>query len=152
MVEIAIRKMNKDDLPAVSELSLLANPHATKEEYSKLLERELEANPDLSFVATYNGSIIGYAQAEARKSKQAILQDIAVSKKFQGKKVGTRLLNKTIEAVEAKGARMMFAEAHYKCAAAIPFYYKHGFRISGFSQDHFGIGHDAIILKRELNQ
>jgi ribosomal protein S18 acetylase RimI-like enzyme len=152
MVEITIRKMHKDDLPAVSEMSSLANPHATKEEYSKLLERELEANPDLSFVATHNGSIIGYVQAEARKGKQAIPQDIAVSKKFQGKNVGTRLLNKTIEAVEANGARMMFAEAHYKCAAAIPFYYRHGFRISGFSQDHFGIGHDAIILKRELHE
>ena len=41
MVEIAIRRMHKDDLPAVSELSLPANPHATEKEYSKLLEREL---------------------------------------------------------------------------------------------------------------
>jgi ribosomal protein S18 acetylase RimI-like enzyme len=42
------------------------------------------------------------------------------------------------------------ADVHYKCASAIPFYYKFGFRIAGFQQDYFGAGHDAIILKLEL--
>lgn len=33
-------------------------------------------------------------------------------------------------------------------ARAIPFYYRHGFRIVGFNQDQYGIGHDAITLKK----
>ena len=45
----------------------------------------------------------------------------------------------------------MKAEVHYKCASAIPFYYKHGFRMVGFSQNYFGLGHDAMILQKNLS-
>jgi len=60
------------------------------------------------------------------------------------------LLKEELKALRLRGAKIIIAEVHYKCASAIPFYYKHKFRIIGSIQDHFGIGHDAIILKREL--
>ena len=142
--------MRKDDLPIVSELAMLANPHATKEKYSRHLAGLLQANPYLSFVATVAGKVVGYAQSEMRRSDQAILEDIAVQREFQGKKVGALLLDRTVKALKQKGAKMVFAEVHYKCAAAIPFYYRHGFRISGFGQDYFGIGHDAVVLKLSI--
>jgi ribosomal protein S18 acetylase RimI-like enzyme len=152
MTKITIRKMRKDDLPVVSDLAMLANPHATKEKYVKLLAGLLKVNPDLSFVATDSEKVIGYAQAEMRGNDQAILEDIAVREEHQRRRVGTQLLARTVKALERKGARMVFAEVHYKCAAAIPFYYRHGFRISGFGQDYFGISHDAIVLKLMLDR
>ena len=152
MAKIMIRRMCEDDLPVVSELAMLANPHAIKEKYVKHLAGVLKANRDLSFVATDKAKVIGYAQAEMRGNEQAMLEDIAVQKEHQGKKIGTQLLAKIVKALEEKGARMVFAEVHYKCAAAIPFYYRHGFRVSGFGQDYFGIGHDAIVLKLILDR
>lgn len=149
MPKILIRKMHETDLDAVCELAMLANPHAVKEKYSKHILDELRENPDLSFVATDNGNVVGYVQAETHNG-DAVLEDIAVAKKYQGKNVGKRLLEKELTVLKLKGVKIVLAEVHYKCASAIPFYYKHNFRITGFVQDFFGISHDAIILKLVL--
>ncbi|MEM3823777.1 MAG: GNAT family N-acetyltransferase [Candidatus Bathyarchaeia archaeon] len=149
MDKIIIRKMHEKDLPVVSELAMLANPHATKEKYSKHLREELKENPDLSFVAVYDGKIVGYVQADLCND-EAVLEDIVVDKKFQGKGIGKMLLNKELKALKRKKVKAVLAEVHYKCASAIPFYYKHNFRISAFRRDYFGEGHDAIILKLVL--
>jgi ribosomal-protein-alanine N-acetyltransferase len=149
VAKVTVRKMCRTDLSTVSELALLANPHAMKEKYSKHLAEELEKNADLSFVSIEEGKILGYAQADACKDF-AILEDIAVSNEDQGKGVGTLLLKKTMEVLKKKKAKNVFAEVHYKCARAIPFYYRHGFRFVGFAHDYFGSGHDAIILGSNL--
>ena len=149
MLKILIRKMRETDLDAVCELAMLANPHAVKEKYSKHILGELRENPDLSFVATDNGNVVGYVLAETHNG-DAVLEDIAVAKEYQGKNVGKSLLEKELKALKRKGVKIVLAEVHYKCASAIPFYYKHNFRITGFVQDFFGISHDAIILKLVL--
>jgi ribosomal protein S18 acetylase RimI-like enzyme len=149
LLKILIRKMHETDLDAVCELAMLANPHAVKEKYSKHILGELRENPDLSFVATDNGNVVGYVQAETHNG-DAVLEDIAVAKEYQGKNVGKSLLEKELKALKRKGVKIVLAEVHYKCASAIPFYYKHDFRITGFVQDFFGISHDAIILKLVL--
>jgi ribosomal-protein-alanine N-acetyltransferase len=141
--------MSKRDLAKVSELAPLANPHAIKEEYRKHIIKVLKENPNLSFVAVKDGKVIGYVQAEACGSK-AVIEDIVVDEAYQGRDVGKRLLEKELQILKHNNVKLVFAEVHYKCASAIPFYYKFGFRISGFKQDYFGIGHDAIILKLEL--
>jgi ribosomal protein S18 acetylase RimI-like enzyme len=150
MTRIIVRKMREDDLPTVSELAMLANPHATKEKYREHIAVELKDNPDLSFVATVEGKVVGYAQAEVCDNNEALLEDIAVAEEYQKKGIGKQLLSKEAMVLKQNGARIMLAEVHYKCASAIPFYYKHDFRVSGFDQDYFGIGHDAVILKKVL--
>jgi ribosomal-protein-alanine N-acetyltransferase len=147
----AIRKMRRGDLDDVCELSILANPHAAKQKYREHILSELEQNPDLSFAAIDGQKVVGYVQADTRNG-EAMLEDIAVAREYQRKGIGKRLLDKELRALKRKGVKIVFAEVHYKCAPAIPFYYKHDFRMSGFSQDFFGIGHDAVILKLVLNK
>jgi len=132
---------------------MLANPFAEKEAYKKHLIEELRLSPELSIVAVNNKimKLFGYAQADVR-GEMAVLEDIAVSENWQRKGVGRKLLEKEIEMLKEKGVKIVRAEVHYKCAEAIPFHYKFGFRISGFEQDYFGIGQDAIILKLELRE
>jgi len=131
----------------VSELAMLANPHATKEDYSKHLSDELRENPDLSFVAVEGERVVGDVRGEV-----AVLEDIVVTEEYQRKGIGKLLLDNELKVLKEKGGKVVFAEVHYKCSSAIPFYYKFDFRISGFSQDYFGIGHDAIILKKILHE
>ena len=146
---VFIRKMSEPDLAEILELAPLANPHAVKEEYRKHIIGVLKENPDFSFVAVKDGKVIGYVQAEVCGSR-AVIEDIVVDRAYQGKGVGKHLLKRELQILRRKNVRLVFAEVHYKCASAIPFYYKFGFRISGFQQDYFGVGHDAIILKLEL--
>ena len=149
MSEVHIRTMAERDLPEVLELALLANPHVLKETYKEHIASVLEEHPDLSFVAVLNEHVIGYVQAQFH-GVMAVIEDIAVDEKFQGKGVGEKLLREELHALRRRNVKFVFAEVHYKCASAIPFYYKFGFRICGFQQDYFGVGHDAIILKLEL--
>jgi len=138
--------MGEDDLKIVSELAMLANPHAEKEKYRDHILDELRSNPDLSFVAVSSEKVVGYVQGEIRGAI-ATLEDLAVAKEYQNKGIGTQLLNVDLEALKKRGSKIVIAEVHYRNAEAIPFYYKHGFRLSGCAQDFFGIDHDAIILK-----
>lgn len=147
--KVYVRSMVERDLTEVSELALLANPHAVKEKYKKCIASVLKENPDLSFVAVLNGQVIGYVQAQIRGAG-TVIEDIAVKEEFQGKGIGEKLLKRELQALRGKNVKLVFTEVHYKCASAIPFYYRFGFRICVFQQDHFGIGHDAIILKLEL--
>jgi ribosomal-protein-alanine N-acetyltransferase len=146
MPGIAVRPMREEDLETVSELAMLANPHATKEKYHQHVVDELQENPDLSFVAVDGEMVVGFVQGDTR-GPMTTVEDLAVAKEYQGKGVGNELLSVELEALRKKGARVVVAEVHCKNARAIPFYYKHGFRISGCLQDYFGIGHDAIVLK-----
>ena len=146
MSGIAIRPMREDDLEVVLELAMLANPHAEKEKYRKFIIDELRGNPDLSFVAVDGEKVVGYVQGDIRGS-MATLEDLAVAEEYQRRGIGKKLLSVELEALRKRGSKAVVAEVHYKNAEAIPFYYKHGFRISGCFQDLFGIGHDAIILK-----
>lgn len=145
--------MHEHDLPVVSILAMLANPFTTKEKYYKHLVEEFSEFPELSYVATINGDVVGYVQAHERAhhKQEALLDDIAVAVEHQRKGIGTLLLNNEIDILKQKECKTLSAEVHYKCASAIPFYYEHGFRIVGFDQDHFGIGHDAIILQKDIS-
>ena len=120
-----------------------------EQKYHQHLIEELKKVPDLSFVASVNDRVVGYVQAEL-PGDNAVLEDIAVNREYQGKGVGTRLLQEALSTLKQKGGKTLRAEVHYKCSPAIPFYYKHGFRIVSFKQDHFGKSHDAIILRKIL--
>ena len=143
--------MCKDDLDAVLELAMLANPHAKRERYREHVADELKESPDLAFVAVADGEVVGYVQGDTRGPMPTI-EDIAVAKDYQGRGIGEKLLRFVLEALGVRDAKMVVAEVHYQNARAIPFYYAHGFRISGCVQDYFGIGHDAIVLKLVLGK
>jgi len=141
--------MREEDIEIVSEIAMLANPHAEKEKYREHVLDELRSNPDLSFVAVSGEKVVGYVQGDIRGA-MATLEDLAVAKEYQNKGIGSQLLSVELGALKKTGSKIVIAEVHYKNAEAIPFYYKHGFRLSGCAQDFFGIGHDAIILKLVL--
>jgi len=141
--------MREDDLEIVSELAMLANPHAKKETYRKHVADELKENPDLAFVAVAGEKVVGYVQGDTR-GLMTTVEDLAVAKNYQEKGIGNQLIKSELEALRARDAKIVMAEVHYQNAQAIPFYYKYGFRICGCLQDYFGIGHDAIMLKLVL--
>jgi ribosomal protein S18 acetylase RimI-like enzyme len=73
-----------------------------------------------------------------------------LSRARQGQGIGSLLLDNEINILRLKGCKSIRTDVHYNCSSAIPFYYKHGFRIVDFSLDHYGKGHDAIILKKTM--
>lgn len=146
MKEITIRKVKKNDLDVISELAMLANPFAEKSKYRKHIEEELESKLELAFAAVKNNKVVGYVMGDVRDG-HGVLEDIAVDTAHQHQGIGTLLLETELKALKNNEPKIVAAEVHYKCASAIPFYYKHGFRISGVRRNFFGMGHDAIMLE-----
>jgi ribosomal protein S18 acetylase RimI-like enzyme len=141
------RKMRQNDLETVSNLSMLANPHAEKERYKSLIVDLMKSFPDLAFVAVCGGKVVGYIMGDVKGGKGCI-EDIAVDVKHQRKGIGKQLMDKGLAALKKGDATVVVMEVHYKQASAIPLYHKLGFRISGCRLDFFGLGHDAIFLER----
>ncbi|MCK4222903.1 GNAT family N-acetyltransferase [Candidatus Bathyarchaeota archaeon] len=143
---MTIRRMKEGDLDVVSDLAMLANPFAEKSKYRRHLEEELEDNSDLAFVAVKTGRVVGYVMGDVHGSR-GTLEDIAVERDMQHRGIGNLLLKAELEALTKRNPKIIVAEVHYKCSSAIPFYYKHGFRISGVCRNFFGMKHDAIMLE-----
>ena len=146
MQQIVVRKMKSKDLDIVSELAMLANPFAEKEKYREHLKEEFDSNSELAFVAVKGGRVVGYVMGDVHNS-HSVLEDVAVDVEYQNQGIGTLLIEAELEALKNSKAKIIVAEVHYKCASSIPFYYKHGFRISGVWRNFFGMNHDAIILE-----
>ncbi len=151
MKDVVIRQLRKGDLDVVSELAMLANPFAEKAKYRRHIEEELEDNPELAFVAVKEKKVVGYVMGDVHGS-HAVLEDIVVDEAHQRQGIGTLLLDVELKALIAAGSKIVVAEVHYKCASAVPFYYKHRFRISGVCRNFFGMGHDAVILELVLSE
>lgn len=149
--ETVIRKMRKSNLDVASELAMLANPFAKKEKYRKHIEEELKNKPKLAFVEAKNEKVIGCVMGDLHND-HGTLEDIAVDIAHQHQGIGTLLLKTELKALKTSKPKIVVAEVHHKCASAIPFYYKHGFRISGVWRNFFGIGHDAIMLEFILSR
>ena len=153
----SIRLMKEADLGEVAKLAVLANPFARDEknpdrvtdEYMKNVRYWLENFPELAFVAEENGGVVGYVAGEVR-GEIGVIEDIAVAEAFQRKGIGSALMQRELEALRTKGARLAIVEVHYKNVSAIPFYYEFGFRISGCVRNKFGFGHDAVVLEKTL--
>ena len=141
--------MHQNDLGVVSELSVLANPHMEKTRYKNHIVDLMKRHPDLAFVAVYSGKVVGYIMGNIEKGKSWI-EDIAVDVNYQKRGIGKQLLKKELTELKKRGAKIVIAEVHHKQTPAIPFYYRYGFRISGYMLDFFGPGHDAIFLERAL--
>ncbi len=48
------------------------------------------------------------------------------------------------------GTEEIVAEVHYKCASALPFYYRYGFRMEKVVLDMFDPGEDGVVIKLKL--
>jgi ribosomal protein S18 acetylase RimI-like enzyme len=120
---------------------MLANPHAEKAKYRTHLEEELRGNPGMAFVAVEDAKVVGYVMGAVHGS-YAVLEDIAVDEAHQHRGIGTMLLEAELKASKSAASKII----------AIPFYYEHGFRISGVCRNFFGLGHDAVILELLLSK
>jgi ribosomal protein S18 acetylase RimI-like enzyme len=148
---ICYKENERKHLDIVSELAMLANPFAEKKKYRKHIEEELKSKPELALVAVKIKKVVGYVMGDVHNG-HGILEDIAVDIAHQHQGIGTLLLETELKAIKNSKPKIIVAEVHYKCASAIPFYYKHGFRISGVWRNFFGIGRDAIMPELILSK
>lgn len=126
---MTIRKMNLSDLYQVTQLYRDSNSFAKKKDIYNWTKRGLEKYPNLNYVYEKNNKILGAISSILKKGKKAIINDIVVKEEYRGKTIGSKLMNKIIRTVREGKIKKISLWVHWSNSAAIPFYYRFGFRI-----------------------
>jgi GNAT superfamily N-acetyltransferase len=115
-----LRTMTTDDIPAGMRLKSLAGWNQTSADWRCFLE----SSPRGCFAAEVEGKVVGTAATIVYEQRFAWIGMVLVDPEFRGRGIGTRLLEKTIEHLDAIGIRTMKLDA---TPAGRPIYQKLGF-------------------------
>lgn len=99
----------------------------------------IELNPDSCYKVVHNGKIIGSALGTFN-GRRGWIYHLAIHPDFQAKKLGSRLLEKTVIALENRGARRIILSVVCSNLETVSFYKK----------NHFEVMNDAVLLKRDM--
>ena len=142
------------DLIQVINLYKDANQFAKKTDIKKWTTDGLKKYPAYNLVYEENGKILGAISAVQLKKNAIEINDIAVLKLDRNKQIGSKLMHAFFQAIIGIPIKKVSLWVHWKNAAAIPFYYKFGFKIHKYIQTKniSGVpnGEDVICLEKIL--
>ncbi len=75
---------------------------------------------------------------------------IAVKKEWQGKGVGTALMEKMEEVAEEMGKKYVCIWASAENKKALSLYIKRGYVVCGQLNDRYGVGKHSLILRKKV--
>lgn len=94
-------------------------------------------------VAEVGGRVVGYASSVERSAESAELTSLYVLPAYQGRGVGTALLEHELAALAARGIRVMVLSVLRENAGARRFYERHGFR--AFDERTTSLGDQQVV-------
>ncbi|MDO8408185.1 MAG: GNAT family N-acetyltransferase [bacterium] len=146
--------MASEDLPAVIDLYRTANLFAHKKDIRTWTARGLERFPSLHLVAEDSERIVGAISATLQKRAMMQIEDVAVSADRRNTGVGSRLMKELLRRAGKNDVCKIVLWVHWRNAQAIPFYYRHGFKLSRVVQTRnisfVPNGEDVIVMKKSL--
>jgi ribosomal protein S18 acetylase RimI-like enzyme len=172
MSSIQIRRATLNDKAALRVLGIKTfkdtfDEHNTAEDMEQYiakafsdaqLEKELQENNTVFFLAEEGGRIVGYAKVREGEKQKALgeeraleLHRIYVDKDFFGKKIGNILLETCLDYAKTSGYKTVWLGVWEHNAKAIAFYKKHGFE--KFSAHVFVLGGDEQtdwLMKKDI--
>ena len=87
------------------------------------------------FFAEMDNQIVGTAALLRESHKLYEIADMAVTPAYQGKHIGTALLQKAIEKARQLGAKQVYLITSTRLAASIEIYRAYGFREAGYDSE-----------------
>jgi ribosomal protein S18 acetylase RimI-like enzyme len=152
---VMIREMTEKDLDKVGNLYKDANKFTTKDNILNWTKKDLDNFPQYHLVFEKDHRILGAISGTLRK-KIANIEDIATNKSYRGKRIGSELIKFLINRFKKNGVKRVKLWVHWANTEAIPFYYKHSFKIIKFQRTNnikdIPDGEDILILERVLSQ
>jgi GNAT superfamily N-acetyltransferase len=127
--------MTKSDIPAGMRLKDLAGWNQMPEDWLRFLV----ASPEGCFAAEYEGRVVGTAATIVYEGRFAWIGMVLVEPEFRGRSIGTRLLEKTIEHLDACGIPTLKLDA---TPQGKPIYARLGF-VSEYEIERWVLKHAA---------
>lgn len=99
------------------------------ERKAKDVDNDCNSNPEGVFVAEVEGEVVGYITARLdEESKIGRIMNFAVTPKYQGRGIGSRLMNKALRYLKKSGMEFVRIETLEQNEICKRFYPKIGFR------------------------
>ena len=148
MNELVLRPMGQEDIEAVAGIERAIHRFPwTPGNFSDALDSDY-----LCKVAELNGAIAGYVVMMPAVDEVELL-DIGIAAEYQGRRLGSELLQRMMELARSINMQRMFLEVRPSNVAALALYSKHGFREIGLRRGYYAAGderEDAIVMERTL--
>jgi len=148
MSGLILRPMVREDIEVVSVIERAIHRFPwTPGNFSDALD-----NGYVCRVAELGGTIAGYAVMMPAVDEVELL-DIGIVAEYQGRGLGSDLLQRMMELARSINMQRMFLEVRPSNIAALALYGKHGFREIGVRRGYYAAGderEDAIVMERIL--
>lgn len=142
-----IRKMKREDVPAISELEKLCFSDPWSE---NSIASELDNPLSYWLVAEDNGKIAGYVGSQSVLDA-ADMMNLAVSPDYRQQGVGQALVNELVQHLQQENVIALLLEVRVSNTPAISLYEKLGFVQVGRRPKYYhNPREDALILRKEL--
>jgi|HigsolmetaAR203D_1030402.scaffolds.fasta_scaffold00012_131 ribosomal-protein-alanine N-acetyltransferase len=148
-IDVEFRSMRLEDIPQILEVE---HESFTVPWTAEAFRNELTHNRHAHyFVMLHQGEIIGYAGMWLIFD-EAHITNVAIRKRFRGKKLGHRLMRHLIDKAAVLGAEKMTLEVRVSNYVAQRLYSRYGFRPVGVRKGYYSDNQeDALIMWADIS-
>lgn len=153
--KIEIKKIEKEQFEEYKDAIVKIHSENVFPNNGYLMDDDYISNAEFIFVALLNNKVVGYASINTYdyepdegddiwieiEQNNIQIKQIAISKEFQGLKIGTHLLNKVKEYAKSNCIKNIYLYALGDNEKAHKFYKRNGFKLSGIwsANEYMGI-------------
>ena len=137
MKDALIRKLKAKDAEDISKIYASITQTPVKDDFIKIIEEQVNRKEDASFVAEFDGRVVGYMISIVISGgfgikKSTWIANMGVNPKFMGQGIGERLANKIFEFSREKGIKDVYTSVRWDSADLLSFFKTLGFDRSNF--------------------
>jgi len=141
---LIIRKLNGEDAGDVSRINALITRKPAKDEFRRMVEELDQSTGNMSYVAEYQGKIVGYMITYLLSGgfgieKSAWIADVGVEPKYMGQGIGKAIANEIFKVYSNKKIKNIYTSVRWDSTDMLSF-----FKTLGFDRSNF------INLRREM--
>jgi streptothricin acetyltransferase len=153
LMKVLIREYTSSDLPQVKKLILDAENFGEPFLENEILNIKKNTTLGLGkvFVATTRGRIIGYVSL-GRRIFALMVDSIIVSRGYQRRGVGRKLVEKAKEYAKSQGLHVLRTDTGTFMDYAIKFYLACGFEPCGYVEHDFSLGSKQLHFYIDLSR
>jgi ribosomal protein S18 acetylase RimI-like enzyme len=142
--DLTIRKLNGEDARDVSRINAMITREPEKDEFRRMVEELAQSTGNMSYVAEYQGKIVGYMITYLLFGgfgieKSAWIADLGVEPKFMGQGIGKAIANEIFKFYSDKKIKNIYTSVRWDSTDLLSF-----FKTLGFDRSNF------INLRREM--
>ena len=144
MEHLVIRKLKKEDARDIDRINAVITKEPAKGEFKRMVEELAQSAGNRSYVAEYQGKIVGYMITYLLYggfgiNKSAWIATLGVEPKFMGQGIGKALAQKIFKLYSEKNIKNIYTTVRWDSTDMLSF-----FKTLGFDRSNF------INLRREI--